>query len=606
MAQASQQETIRWQEWHAEAFQLAERESKPILLTLTATWCHWCHVLDQTSYAHPDVIHLINTRFIPIRVDVDRRPDLAVRYNQGGFPSVVILNAQGTPLTGRVYVPPEEMVQLLHQVSAQYPTIGDIASGDSTSPTGQMVRPAPTGTGDTPFDRVLQRLQATYDKDFGGFGPEPKQPPWEALTLLLALYSRGGDKTLLQMACTTLDNMWAGLYDRKDQGFFRYAVSRDWQVPHYEKMLATNTNLGSVYLAAYQVTGRKRYRDIALGILTYLQEHLYDPQRGVFYASQDAAETYYRLPWKDRDHAAQPRIDRTGYTGLNAMVASTLSTAYGVCGQERYLSLATRVLDRLWSQGWEAAQGLRHIIDDPTFSPRFLTDHVAMARAVLEGYQVTGEPEWLDRAVAVVRCINALFGAPDGGYYDSAGSVDERTIWDARHKPLLENARLAEVLVTVATLTGESHSQHLARQTLEAFQDVVPGRSYLGPAGLRRMEEDEEALFLPAGAAWGRAWDLLVHGPVHLVLVGSLTHPRARGLFKAAQRVYVPHRVLQLLDPDRDAARIAALGFPRASAPALYVCLGGMCLAPLATPADVRALRTTRPWEVRAGSEHRI
>ena len=66
------------------------------------------------------------------------------------------------------------------------------------------------------------------------------------------------------MTCTTLDNMWAGLYDRKEQGFFRYAVSRDWQVPHYEKMLITNANLGSVYLAAYQVTGRKQYKDIAL------------------------------------------------------------------------------------------------------------------------------------------------------------------------------------------------------------------------------------------------------------------------------------------------------------------------------------------------------
>ena len=599
MAQPFQGETIQWQEWHAEAFQLAERESKPILLTLTATWCHWCHVLDQTSYAHPNVISLINTRFIPIRVDVDRRPDLAVRYNQGGFPSVVILNAQGTPLTGRVYVPPEEMVQLLHQVSEQYPAVRDTTSGDNTSQTGQTVRPAFLGTGDTPFDRVLQRLRATYDKDFGGFGMEPKQPPWEALALLLALYSRSGDKTLLQMTCTTLDNMWAGLYDRREQGFFRYAVSRDWQVPHYEKMLITNANLCSVYLAAYQVTGRKRYRDTALGILRYLQERLYDPQQGVFYASQDAAETYYRLPWKDRDHADPPRIDRTGYTGLNAAVASACSAAYSVCDQETYLSLATGVLDRLWSQGWEAERGLRHIIDDPAFLPRFLTDHVALAGALLEGYQVTGQPEWLDRAVVVVRRIHELFGSSEGGYYDSAESSAEPTIWDARHKPVLDNARLAEVLVTLATLTGEAHYQHLARQTLETFQDSVPGHSYLGPAGLRRMEEDEEVLFLPAGAAWGRAWAMLVHEPVHLVLVGSLTHATARELFKAAQRVYVPHRVLQLLDPERDAARIAALGFPHASTPALYVCMGGMCLAPIATPAEVRNLRTTRPWGIR-------
>ena len=51
---------IYWREWSAEAFRTARQENKPVLLTLSGTWCHWCHVMDETSYADPQVIDLVN------------------------------------------------------------------------------------------------------------------------------------------------------------------------------------------------------------------------------------------------------------------------------------------------------------------------------------------------------------------------------------------------------------------------------------------------------------------------------------------------------------------------------------------------------------------
>jgi uncharacterized protein len=41
---------VRWHEWGEEAFVLAKRENKPILLDIGAVWCHWCHVMDRESY----------------------------------------------------------------------------------------------------------------------------------------------------------------------------------------------------------------------------------------------------------------------------------------------------------------------------------------------------------------------------------------------------------------------------------------------------------------------------------------------------------------------------------------------------------------------------
>ena len=87
---------------------------------------------------------------------------------------------------------------------------------------------------------------------------------------MLALHSRLGDASLLRMVVRTLDGMAAGLYDQKDQGFFRYSVARDWKVPHYEKMLTTNASLATLYLEAYQVTGKAGYKNLAAGALDYL------------------------------------------------------------------------------------------------------------------------------------------------------------------------------------------------------------------------------------------------------------------------------------------------------------------------------------------------
>ncbi|MFQ6027225.1 MAG: DUF255 domain-containing protein, partial [Dehalococcoidia bacterium] len=326
-------EVINWREWNEAAFQDSRQEQKPVLLTLSATWCHWCHVMDQTSYSDSRVIDLVNSRFIPVRVDVDQRPDISHRYNQGGFPSVVILNDKAELIAGRIYTPPEELAQVLERVSSLYPEAPDSeipVNAPSSLPRGEA---GP----ELAINRVLKKLEELYDPDFGGFGREPKQPPWEGLRFLLALHSRSGDPQLLKMVVDTLEAMRIGLYDLKDQGFFRYSVSRDWRVPHYEKMLVTNASLVCVYLEAYQVTRRRTFKQAATGALEYLMEVLYDRTRGLFYASQDAGEDYYHAPWKDRETMEKPAIDCTFYTGWNALAAGALIKAFGVLGTPSYL-----------------------------------------------------------------------------------------------------------------------------------------------------------------------------------------------------------------------------------------------------------------------------
>ena len=589
MSAGDRDDTIAWREWGEGAFEDSKAEGKPVLLTLGATWCHWCHVMDETAYSDERVIGLVNSRFIPVRVDVDQRPDISLRYNQGTYPSVVFLTGDGQFLAGRPYTPADEMVAVLEQVS----------SGEALpqrEPSSGRTQAAEAGPSGATVEAVQERLTDLYDEEFGGFGAEPKQPPWEALQFLLARYGMTGDRDTLHMAETTLQGMWHGIYDRKDQGFFRYSVSRDWKVPHYEKMLVSNASLAMAYLEAFKITRRPVYKAAIDGILEYIQGTLFTAEEGLLFASQDADEPFYQMSWKDRDANTAPPIDRTFYAGWNALAAQALLQAGDVLGVPAYGRKAAGVLEKLWWESWTSSGGLRRRVGVPEDTAPALADQVYFLRAWLALYQSTGQRDALDRAVEVGATVQELFGAAEGGCYDSTPPKSFEAGILTREQPVLENSCLAEALQALAYLTGDSTYRERAAAALRIFEPVVPGKSYLGSHSSRRMEEDEEALFLPAGAAWGRAKSLEAEGLVSLVLVGDSSSAGYRQMHRAALRAAVAHRVVQPLDWERDGDQIRGLGFPAREEPALYVCMGERCLAPITTPRGVREMARSRPW----------
>jgi uncharacterized protein YyaL (SSP411 family) len=222
-----------------------------------------------------------------------------------------------------------------------------------------------------------------------------------------------------------------------------------------------------------------------------------------------------------------------------------------------------------------------------------LSDHVLVLSGSLNLYQATGDWTQLQLAESLVQSIQQLFGAADGGFYDANPGNASAGPALPKVKPVLDNALLAEALVTLATLTGVGAYLETAKATLETFTGVVPGRSCLGPAGTRRMEDDEERLFLPAASAWARAWDLVESGAVHLVVVGDGSHRTTKSLVRASLRARRPWWIVQLLDPAKDRATVVRLGFPADGVPAAYLCAGGVCLAPIHSPGELR--RWTKP-----------
>jgi hypothetical protein len=298
---------VLWHEWNGEAFAQAEAQDKPILLDIGAVWCHWCHVMDRESYENAGVARIINESFIPVKVDRDERPDIDARYQvaisaltgQGGWPLTAFLTPDGRPFFGGTYFPPDDrggrpgMRRLLEAIAHNYRTQREQIN-ESAGKIAEALREVDRfQEGEEPADEhvvksIVESIGGMFDAQNGGFGSAPKFPHPTAIDLLLEVYLETRRDWPLNIVTSTLEHMGrGGVYDQIGGGFHRYSVDERWIVPHFEKMSYDNAGLLGNYLRAYQLTGNPFFREIALGILGFLENVLSHPEAG-FYSSQDA------------------------------------------------------------------------------------------------------------------------------------------------------------------------------------------------------------------------------------------------------------------------------------------------------------------------------
>ena len=298
---------VHWREWNVEAFELAKAQGKPILLDIGAVWCHWCHVMDRESYENPEVAQAINESFIAVKVDRDERPDIDARYQmavsaltgQGGWPLTAFLTPDGKPFFGGTYFPPDDrsgrpgMKRLLEAIAHNYRTqrdeVHDSAEKIATALGDvEQFKSSDEAADEKMVKAILEKISGMFDEKNGGFGSSPKFLHPTAIDLLLEVYQETRQEWVLKIITSTLEHMGrGGVYDQIGGGFHRYSVDERWVVPHFEKLSYDNAGLLLNYLRAFPMTGNEFFREIALGILSFLENVLSRPEAG-FYASQDA------------------------------------------------------------------------------------------------------------------------------------------------------------------------------------------------------------------------------------------------------------------------------------------------------------------------------
>lgn len=558
---------IGWMPWGTDAFERARSEDKPILLSISAVWCHWCHVMDETSYSDPGVIAAINERFVPVRVDNDRRPDVNARYNMGGWPTTAFLSPDGSTLTGATYLPPAQMRRALDEIANFYTEQKGAIAERALEMRSQRATYRPSSRDDlreSMIVRLTEELLESYDDEYGGFGDAPKFPQPEMLEYLLAEWRLSREQRLYEVVAKTMLGMSrGGMYDHVEGGFFRYSTTRDWSVPHFEKMAEDHAGLLRVLGQLVLFGSAADFRATLVSAYSYLCDVLRDPQTGLFAGSQDADEEYYTLPLEERRAHGAPYVDRTSYTNWTCGLAGALAWTARALDDDAILAQALQCLDYVHDT-MRDDDGLAYHFIEPGARPHvrgLLTDQVAYLRALLDAHETSGERRFLERAEALARATTTRFAAEDGGFYDRTGGETLGRL-DIADRPLVDNGLLAESLLRLASLTGDGSWRDAAEQTLALF-----ARTYAA-AG-------------PFAAPYARALRRYLCPEAVVRIVGDA---QSTGAFREAA-IRLPSPFVSV----RTAPSGADQSLPDEPRPAAYVCVGTACGSPATDPGGIRA-----------------
>lgn len=549
---------ISWRNWSPETFALAKTQDKPVFLYLEAVWCHWCHVMQQETFARPEVQERLAKHFVVVRVDHDADPGLANRYRDYGWPALIFLSADGRDLVKRAgYIAPADFVRLL-----------DAIVRDPTPEAAAMTQAPPAGPSRlAPPDRayLLKQHDLSFDEKLGGLRTAQKFIDRDSIEYALVHADRAGERLkaerTLSAALSLMDPVWGGAS--------QYSTGGVWGNAHYEKIMRTQAAYLRIYALAYGRLVREADLSAARDIQRYLFAFLRSPE-GAFYVSQDAdlrpgfySKEYFELDDAGRRKLGIPRIDKHLYADANGYAAEALATLYWVSGDPRSLSAAVRAAD--WATAHRMGKGglLRHG-ESAEDSPH-LSDSLATGRAALALYEATGERRWLRIAVDLGKAIDGHLRAPGAGFLTAAISPG---------LPIQPMPDLAE------NISATRHFNRLAHYSGdEAFREAaLHGMKYLAGHASRQQDLEEAGILL--------ADDELARDPVHLTVVGAKSDPVARNLFDTALRTPGSYRRIEWFDRAEGPMPNPDVTYPEFARSAAYVCDQGRCSRPSYEAAD--------------------
>ena len=446
---------VAWRAFGPAAFAEADRAGRPVLLSLSTPWCRPCREMNRAVYADPEIGALVESSFVPVRADGDRRPRVRDRYTMGGFPSTVFLTPDGEILTGGTLFEPETFRDVVGRVETLWEEKGSDAGRiprglRSESPSATLT-PAILEEIES---LLVGRVREEFDPDHGGWGTEAKFPL--PATVRFAL------KRAPEYATRTLDPVRGHLLDTADGGFFRYAGTRDWADPHREKLLDANAALLSAFAAGYLHTGEAAYRETAAGLVDFLTGRLWTGD-GFAACQTPAEEAYYRLDPSERADRDGPGIDGTGLADRNGLAAAALLEHHAYTDDERAREYAVRTLEHL--DGTLIEDGVVRRYDDPDAPTGLLLDQARVCGGFTAGAQVV-DPAHVETASAVAdRAVESL--RTGEGFLD--GPEEGAGLLDRPLYPIDASAELADALVDLYVLTGTERYWEAARDAVAAF-----------------------------------------------------------------------------------------------------------------------------------------
>jgi uncharacterized protein len=557
-------ETIDWQSWSEEVFERARAENRFVLLDLGAVWCHWCHVMEDVTYRDPEVIRLLRSRYIAVRVDQDSRPDLANRYEDYGWPATIVFDASGNEIVKRQgYIPPGPMASMLQAI------IDDPTPGPSVIPEEKPIVASTTSFVPETRQALRSRLLDAYDPENLGWGTIQKFLDWNVIEYCMSVSARESDGAPWERMARETLSAQRNLFDPVWGGVYQYSTHGDWKHPHYEKLLQFQAENLRIYSLAYARWGDPQYLEDARQIRRYMQDFLTSPE-GVFYTSQDAdvvpgehSEGYFALGDQERRQQGIPRVDTHIYSRENGWAIQALAILYSVTGEPETLQDAVAAADWIIKHRSLPAGGFSH--DENDSAGPYLGDTLFMGNAFLTLYAATGDRLWLERARSAANYIEAHFKS------DTGFSTSVLTSSLAPTRQLDENVVVARFANLLNQYTGDVKFRKMAEHAIQFLvsQGEAKRRGYQ-VAGLLLADHE------------------LSVAPLHITVVGSKADPAARALFLAALKQPTTYKRVEWFDEAEGPLPHADVEYPQIGRAAAFLCTENSCSAPIFTPEKFR------------------
>ena len=246
---------VNWQIWSKDILETAEKNKKPILLSIGYASCHWCHVMAHESFEDKETADIMNKYFINIKVDREERPDLDFvfqssfqLFNQagGGWPLTMFLDKNGVPFMGGTYFPKnsqnglpsfkEVLLKVKNAYTEQKENI--IKQKDLIIKNLDLKKNSVLSQD---LEPILEISLNFLDPIKGGYKGSPKFPTFNLYETLLYFYNKTKEKKYLDPVTLLIRQLCSrGIYDHVEGGISRYTVDEDWVIPHFEKMLYDN------------------------------------------------------------------------------------------------------------------------------------------------------------------------------------------------------------------------------------------------------------------------------------------------------------------------------------------------------------------------------
>jgi uncharacterized protein YyaL (SSP411 family) len=383
---------------------------------------------------------------------------------------------------------------------------------------------------------AFEQLQSAFDGRNGGFGSAPKFPSVHNLLFLLRYGMQEKESAAFDMVEKTLSCMEkGGIFDHVGGGFCRYSTDAHWLVPHFEKMMYDNAMLAIAYSKAGMLI-KPAFLDTAERVLKYCLKEMRDPGGG-FYTAEDAdsegveGKYYVFTPEEilavlgDRDgerfcglydvtkkgnfegknilnligkelsqedrafaRACLPRLydyrkkrvppfkDDKILASVNGLMIAALAVAGRIMRKKEYIEAAGQcawfILENLMSAGRLYASYRQ----GSSSHPATLEDYTYLAWGLLELYQATFVPEWLQRSLELTDKAISLFEDPGRAFFISGKDVSDLPV---RTKNLHDgalpsgNSVAAGLFLRLSEITGSEDYAKKAEGILNAVaQDV--------------------------------------------------------------------------------------------------------------------------------------